>query len=69
VEILRLGRDELIFLRYQILRLQRMRDELVERLSSKVVPPDERIWLEQLLLDIGIDLEPPVFHRPKHRES
>ena len=69
IEYLKLWRDQLTYHRARVYRWQRERDELVALLARKRMAPEMRARLETRLVELNAYLEPPMFDRPRQRQS
>jgi hypothetical protein len=69
IEHLKLWRDQLAYHRARAYRWQQERDELVGLLARKKMSPEMRTRLEARLVELNEYLEPPVFDRPRQRQS
>jgi hypothetical protein len=65
IEHLMLWRDQLQYHRIRLHTWQQERDELVELLARKKMPPDVRARLEAVIVGLSEYLEPPMFDRPR----
>ena len=69
IEHMKLWRDQLVYHRARLYRWQQERDNLIVLLARKQMSPEIRTHLETRLIELNEYLEPPIFDRPRQRNS